>query len=155
MKSALLLLALLALAGCASPASQSAQPASAGGNALPSPEPAIPQRPAGPAPAAGKSPDKRVTVDPALNGILQIKQVRVIKETEGYLEFQVDVQNLGASAITVIYQVDWLDQDGVSLGISMEQPPCFLFAHETHPITIATPAFSARDFRMTFRPRVR
>jgi uncharacterized protein YcfL len=155
MKSALLLLTLLALAGCASPDSQPGQPAPAGGNTLPSPQPAIPRRPAEPAPAAGNTPDKRVTVDPALNGILQIKQVRVIKETQGYLEFQVDVQNLGNSAITVVYQVDWLDKDGVSLGISMDQPPCLLFAHETHPIAIATPAFSARDFRMTFRPRVR
>jgi len=120
----------------------------------PAPQPAVQSVPqAGQtAPAAGKVPDKRVTVDPALRGILQVSQVRVVKTAEGYLQFQVDVQNLSASAITVIYQVDWLDKDGVSLGISMDQPPCFLFAHETHPISIATPAFSARDFRMTFRP---
>jgi uncharacterized protein YcfL len=133
MKSALLLLTLLILAGCASPAPP----------------------PAEPAPAAGKTPDKRVTVDPALGGILQINQVRVIAATQGYLEFQVDVQNLGASLITVIYQVDWLDKDGVSMGISMDEPPCSLLPRETHPITITSPAPTAKDFRLTFRPRTR
>jgi uncharacterized protein YcfL len=134
MKPALLALALVVLAGCASPA----------------------PHPAAPAPDAGKIPDKRVSVDPALRGILQIN--RVAQDTTvapGYLEFQVNVQNLTASAITVVYEVDWLDKDGVSLGISMEQPPCFLFAHENHPITLAAPAASARDFRVTFRPRAR
>jgi len=153
MKSALLLLTLLALAGCASPASQPGSQPVSQPDAQPVSQPA--SQPGQPAPAAGKTPDKRVTVDPALKGILQINQVRIVKTTQGYLQFEVVVQNLAASAVNVIYQVDWLDQDGVSLGISMDQPPCFLFPHETHPITIATPAFSARDFRMTFRPRSR
>ena len=131
MKAALSLLALLVLTGCSAPAPQ----------------------PGGAGPAAGTQPDQRVTVDPALRGILRVNKIRDLPSTAGILQFQVDVENLSASAITVIYQVDWLDQDGVSLGISMDQPPCFLFAHETHPISIATPAFSARDFRMTFRPR--
>jgi len=65
----------------------------------------------------------------------------------------VDAQNLGAAAVTVIYQVDWLDKDGVSLGISMEEPPCFLFPRETHPIAIASPSAAAKDFRVAFRPR--
>ena len=68
-------------------------------------------------------------------------------------KFQVDVQNLSSSAKTVIYQVDWLDQDGVSLGIGMEQPPCTLLPKETLPLAIAAPAPTARDFRLTFRPR--
>jgi len=131
MKSALLLLALLVLAGCASSA----------------------PRPAEPARAAAKLPDKRVTVDPALRDILQVNRVRDIAATQGYLEFQVDVQNLTSSFTTIIYQVDWLDKDGVSLGFSMDEPPCLLFARETHSITIAAPAPTARDFRLTFRPR--
>ena len=53
--------------------------------------------------------------------------------TQGYLKFQVDVQNLSSSAKTVIYEVDWLDRDGVSLGIVMEEPPWTLFPHETLP----------------------
>jgi uncharacterized protein YcfL len=131
MKSAPWLLALLVLAGCASPA----------------------PRPAEPAQAAGKPPDKRVTVDPALRGILQIIEVRDMPATQGYLKFQVDVQNLSSSAKTIIYEVDWLDQDGVSLGIAMEAPPCTLFPKETLPLALTAPAPSARDFRLTFRPR--
>ena len=131
MKSALWLLALLILTGCASSA----------------PQPAASARP------AGNLPDKRVTVDPALRGILQVNKVQDIAAARGYLEFQVNVQNLTSSPITIIYQVDWLDKDGVSLGISMDEPPCLLFARETHPITLAAPASTARDFRLTFRPR--
>jgi uncharacterized protein YcfL len=141
MKSALLLITLLALAGCASPGSHPASPTAS----LP------PQ----PAPTGAKNPDKRVTVDAALRGILQINQVRVTPSTQGYLQFQMDVENLGSSAVTVVYQVDWLDKDGQSLGISMDQPPCLLFAHETHPIIIASPTPTARDFLVTFRPRNR
>jgi uncharacterized protein YcfL len=133
MKSISLLLALLVVAGCAAPAPRPAEPAQAG----------------------GKAPDKRVTVDPALRGILQINKVQVISAAQGILQFQVDAQNLGSSPITVIYQVDWLDKDGGSLGISMDEPPCFLFPREIHPITIAAPAPTARDFRVTFRPRGR
>ncbi len=134
-----LLLLLLAMAGCGSPGSP---PAS-----LPASLP--PQ----PAPAVAKNPDARVAVDAALRGILQIDQVRVATSTQGYLQFQIDVENLGASAVTVIYQVDWLDKDGHSLGIAMDQPPCLLFAHETHPIIITSPMPTARDFRVTFHPR--
>ena len=133
MKSIGLFLVLLAVAGCASPAPRPAEPARAG----------------------GKAPDKRVTVDPALRGILQINRVQVIPAMQGCMQFQVDAQNLGSSPITIIYQVDWLDKDGVSLGISMDEPPCFLFPRETHPITIAAPAATATDFRVTFRPRGR
>ena len=94
-------------------------------------------------------------MDAALRGILQINQVRVTPSTQGYLQFQMDVENLGSSAVTVVYQVDWLDKDGQSLGISMDQPPCLLLARETHPIIIASPTPTARDFRVTFRPRNR
>ena len=131
MKPALLALALVVLAGCASPA----------------------PHPAAPAPDAGKIPDKRVSVDPALRGILQVMEVRDMPATQGYLKFQVDVQNLSSSAKTIIYEVDWLDQDGVSLGIAMEAPPCTLFPKETLPLALTAPAPSARDFRLTFRPR--
>jgi uncharacterized protein YcfL len=73
--------------------------------------------------------------------------------TQGYLKFQVDVQNLTASAKTIIYHVDWLDKDGESLGISMEAPPCTLFPKETLPLALTAPASSARDFRLIFLPR--
>jgi len=131
MKSALLLLALLALAGCASPA----------------PHPAEPAR------AAEKLADRRVTVDPALRDILRVIQVRDMPATQGYLKFQVDVQNLSSSAKTIIYQVDWLDEAGGSLGLATEAPPCTLFRSETLPIAISAPTPAARDFRITFRPR--
>jgi uncharacterized protein YcfL len=131
MKAALLLLALLLLTGCASPAAhpaESAQP-------------------------AAKLADKRVTVDPALGGILQVVKVWDMPATQGYLKFQVDVKNLTASAKTIVYQVDWLDKDGASLGIFMEEPPCTLFPKETLPLAIAAPVPTARDFHLTFRPR--
>jgi uncharacterized protein YcfL len=104
-------------------------------------------------PVGAKNPDKRVTVDAALRGILQIKQVRVPPSAAGYLEFQVDVENLGASVVRVVYEVDWLDNAGESLGVSMDERPCTLMAHETLPITIASPVPTARDFRVTFSPR--
>ena len=131
MKFASLLLVLLVLAGCASPAPRSAEPAQAGGTI----------------------PDRRVTVDPALRGILRINKIQDILAARGYLEFQVDVQNLTASAITIIYQVDWLDKDGVSLGIAMEEPPCTLFPKETLPLAVTAPTPIAKSFRLTFRPR--
>jgi uncharacterized protein YcfL len=136
MKAPFLLLALLVLAGCSSPA----------------PSPAEPARPAA-KPADKQLADKRVTVDPALAGILQVVKVRDMSATQGYLKFQVDVQNLTSSAKTIIYQVDWLDADGASLGITMEQPPCTLFPKETLPLAIAAPAPIARDIHITFRPR--
>ena len=131
MKSAPLLVMLLILTGCSAPA----------------------PRPAETVPAAGKLPDKRVTVDPALNGIIRIKKVRDMPATQGYLRFQVDVENFSSAAKTIVYRVDWLDSDGVSLGISMDAPPCTLFRHETLPLAITAPAPTARDFRLTFRPR--
>jgi uncharacterized protein YcfL len=131
MKSAFLLVALLVLTGCSAPAPRRAVTGQ----------------------AAGQLPDRRVMVDPALRGILEIKSVRDMPATQGYLKFQVDVHNLSSTARTIIYEVDWLDRDGVSLGISMEEPPCTLFGHETLPLAITSPAASARDFRLTFRPR--
>jgi uncharacterized protein YcfL len=131
MKSALLLLALLVLTGCASPAPHPAEPAQ----------------------TAGNLPDKRVALDPALRGIVRIVKVRDMPATQGFLKFQVDVQNLTASAKTIIYEVDWLDEDGDSLGITMEAPPCTLFPNETLPLALTAPAPTARDFRLTFRPR--
>jgi uncharacterized protein YcfL len=133
MKIAPLLLALLVLTGCASPAPRPGESARTGAN----------------------QPDKRMTVDPALHGILRIATVRDLSSSHGCLGFQVNVQNLTSSAQTIIYEVDWLDKDGVSLGVSMEEPPCTLFPKETHPITITSPVPVARDFRLTFRPRRR
>jgi len=131
MKTALLLLALLLLAGCASPA----------------------PRPAEPAHPAAKPADKRVTVDPALGGILQVIEVLDMPATQGFLAFQVNVRNLSSSAKTIIYQVDWLDKDGASLGIIMEEPPYTLFPKETRRLAITAPTPTARDFHLTFRPR--
>ena len=62
------------------------------------------------------------------------------------------MRNLSASPKTVIYQVDWLDQDGASLGISMEEPPCTLFPKETLPLAVTAPTPTAKDFRLTFHP---
>ncbi len=132
MKSIPLLAMLLALASCSTPA----------------------PHPPGTVPAAGSLPDKRVTVDPALSGIIRVKQVRDMAATQGYLKFQVDVENLGSAAKTIIYQVDWLDQNGLSLGIIMDEPPCTLFPHETVPLAISAPVPTAKDFHLTFRPRV-
>jgi uncharacterized protein YcfL len=131
MKYALLLLALLALTGCASPAPRPAEPARAA-------EPLL---------------DKRVTVDPALRDVLRVIRVRDMPATQGYLKFQVDVQNLSSAAKTIIYEVDWLNEDGGSLGLATEAPPCTLFRGETLPIAITAPTPAARDFRITFRPR--
>jgi uncharacterized protein YcfL len=133
MKFTCLLVLALVFAGCSSPA--------------PKPSKAVP--------TAAELPDKRVTVDPALNGIIRVKEVRDLPATQGYLKFQVDVENLGSSAKTIIYNVDWLDKNGVSLGIAMEEPPCTLFAHETVPLSITAPAPTAKDFHLTFLPRVR
>jgi uncharacterized protein YcfL len=133
MKFACLLALALAFAGCSSSA--------------PQPPKAVP--------AAEKRPDKRVTVDPALNGVIRVKEVRDMPATQGYLKFQVDVENPGSSAKTIIYKVDWLDKDGVSLGIVMDAPPCTLFAHETVPLSITAPVPTARDFHLTFLPRVK
>jgi uncharacterized protein YcfL len=133
MNIAPLLLSLLVLTGCASPA----------------------PRPGESAPTGADHTDKRMTVDPALHGILRIAEVRDLSFRHGYLGFQVNVQNLTSSAQTIIYEVDWLDKDGVSLGVTMEEPPCTLFPRETHPITITAPVPVARDFRLTFRPRSR
>jgi|ERR1017187_1927858 uncharacterized protein YcfL len=131
MKSAPLLVMLLVLAGCSAP----------------SPHPAETAR------AAENLPDKRVTVDPALNGIIRVKKVQDMAASQGYLKIQVDLENLSSSARTIVYQVDWLDRDGVSLGISIEEPPCTLFRHETLPLAMTAPAPTARDFRLTIGPR--
>jgi len=133
MKSIPLLAMLLALAGCSAPA--------------PHPPETVP--------AAGSLPDKRVTVDPALRGVIRIKNVRDMPATQGYIKFQVDIENLASAAKTIVYQVDWLDGDGLSLGISMDEPPCTLFPHETVPLAISAPVPTAKDFHLTFRPRVK
>ena len=131
MKSAPFLLALLLLSGCTSRA------------------PAPPASPRD----AGNLPDKRLIVDPALNGILRIRKVQDMASSLGWLQFQVNVENLSSSAQTVVYQVDWLDKDGISLGLDVEEPPHTLFPTETWPLTMSAPAAVARDFRLTFRPR--
>ncbi len=131
MKSAPLLVMCLVLAGCSAPAPHPGETVG----------------------AAETLPDQRVTVDPALNGIIRVKRIQDMPPTQGYLRFQVDVENLGATAKTIIYQVDWLDREGVSLGLVMEPPPCTLFGHETLPLAITAPAPTAKDFRLTFRPR--
>jgi uncharacterized protein YcfL len=130
MKTALSLLALLVLTACSAPA--------------PRPERA--------GPAAGTQPDKRVTVDPALRGLLRVNKVRDLPSMRGFLQFQVDVVNLTSSAKTIIYEVDWLDGEGLPLGISVEMPPHTLFPRETFPMILTAPAPTAKDFLLTFRP---
>ena len=130
MKTALLLVALLVLAGCTPPVM--------------------------PPPKSGSSaPDKRVVVDPALKGIVRVRDIVDIPSPRGFLQFQANVENLSPSAITILYQVDWLDGDGASLGIVMDEPPCTLFRKEVHPIAITSPAASAKDFRLSLRPRLK
>jgi len=130
MKSVTLLLALLLLGGCAS---------------------SMPK----PVRSAAKAEDKRVVIDPALKGIVRVNEVLDLPSAPGFLQFQVNVENLGPAAITILYQVDWLDADGASLGILMDEPPCTLFRKEVHPIAITSPAASAKSFRLTIRPRLR
>ena len=131
MKAALLLLALLALTGCSAPAPQ----------------------PGGAGPVSGTQPYKRVTVDPALRGILRVNKILDQPSALGFLQFQVDVVNLTSSAKTITYEVDWLDGAGVPLGISIEMPPHTLFPRETFPMTLTAPAPAAKDFHLTFRLR--
>jgi len=125
-----LLVLLVLVGGCSSPALPSTRP-------------------------APKAEDKRVVVDPSLKGIVRVNQIFDLPSAPGFLQFQVDVENLSPAAITILYDVDWLDADGASLGIIMDEPPCTLFRKEVHPIAITSPAASAKSFRMTLRPRVR
>ena len=106
-----LLFALLFLAGCASPSAPNTAPT----------------------PTAAQKPDKRVILDPALSGILRVVQVRTENSAEGVLQFQVDVQNLTPAAKTVLYQIDWLDRDGASLGIHYDDLRWLLLPHEQAP----------------------
>jgi uncharacterized protein YcfL len=126
------MLASLVLAGCASPES-------------PKPAPA----------AAEKKPDKRVVLDPALKGSLQEVGVRTETGGDGILKFQVDVQNLTPTVQSVVYQIDWLDRDGISLGIHYDDLHWLLLPHETGPLTMTAPTPLAKDFRLTFHPRRR
>jgi len=130
MKSAALLL-LLVLAGCSSPSS-------------------LPKNG-----SAAKAPDQRVVIDPALQGIVRVREVRDQPPTMGLIRFQVNVENLSAKATTILYQVDWLDKDGASIGLIYDEPPCTMFPHEVVPVFIASPAAVAKDFRLTIRPRVK
>ena len=131
MKSVRLLLAVLLLAGaCAGPRPPKAR-------------------------LAPKAADKRVVIDPALKGIIRVNEIFDLPSAPGFLQFQINVENLGPAAITILYDVDWLDADGISLGIRMDEPPCTLFRKEVHPIAITSPAASAKSFRLTLRPRPR
>ena len=132
MKTVRLLLALLILGGC-STRGPSGKPESN---------------------VTAQAADKRVEIDPALKGIIRVRQIVEMPSPQGFLQFQVDVENLGSTAITILYQVDWLDQEGASMGIVMAEPPCTLFRKEVHPIAITSPAAAARSFRLTLRPRV-
>jgi len=134
MKFAPPLLVLLILAGCA-PASR---------------------RNIAPAPTAEKQPgkaDKHVILDPALGGSLRVMEVHTTTGGDGLLRFQVDVQNLSAAARTVIYQIDWLDRDGLSLGIRYDDLRWTLMPRETAPLSMTAPTPMAKDFRLQFRPR--
>jgi uncharacterized protein YcfL len=134
MKIALSLLVFLLLAGCASPGSRDTAPA-----------PTAEKQP-------GK-PDKHVIVDPALDGNLRVTRVHTETGGDGLLGFQVDVQNLSSAARTILYQTDWLDRDGRSLGLESQELRWTLLPRETAPLTMTAPTPLAKDFRLHFRPR--
>ena len=131
MKTAFLLLALLMLTGCAASAPPKIQPA----------------------PAKPKPPDKRVILAPELSGVLRVLNLRTETGSDGIFKFQADVQNLGPKARTFLYQIDWLDRDGASLGILGEELPWTLMRQETASLTVTAPTRMAKDFRLKFRAR--
>jgi uncharacterized protein YcfL len=116
-------------------------------------------RPAAPAPAAATQPDKpdkpdkRVILDPALGGSLRVLGVHTTTGADGVLQFQADFQNVSAAARTVLYQIDWLDRDGSSLGINYDDIPWTLLPRESAPLTMTAPTPLAKDFRLKLRPR--
>ncbi|MGD1083193.1 MAG: YcfL family protein [Verrucomicrobiota bacterium] len=128
------LLALLVLAGCASPGPSNTAPA-----------PTAEKQPG--------NPDKHLVLDPALIGSLRVLGVHTTTGADGLLKFQVDVENLSAAARTIIYQIDWLDRDGLSLGIQYDDFRWTLMPRETAPLSMTAPTPLARDFRLRFRPR--
>jgi uncharacterized protein YcfL len=128
MKSLVFLLALVLFAGCAT--HQASQPA--------------------PVPTVEKKPDRRVILDPALRAILKVVAVNSETGGDNILKFQVDVQNL-----TLVYQIDWFDKAGTSLGIKYNDLHWLLLPHETGPLTMTAPSPLVKDFRLSFRPRPR
>jgi uncharacterized protein YcfL len=108
-----------------------------------------------PAPVAEKAPDKRVILDPALRGILNVLSVHTETGGDSILKFQVDMQNLTPAPQALVYQIDWLDKDGLSLGIRYNDLHWLLLPHENGPLTMTAPSPLAKDFRLYFHPRPR
>ena len=103
--------------------------------------------------APARKPDKRAIVEPSLQGILRIVDVRSGVGPGGLLEFQVNVQNLLPKAKTIFYRTEWLDQDGALLDLPEPELSWTLLRQEYATLSRTAPAPVARDFRLKFRAR--
>jgi uncharacterized protein YcfL len=108
-----------------------------------------------PAPTPDTKPDKRIILDPALHGVLQVVAVHTQTGGDSVLQFQVDVKNLTSAPQALTYQVDWLDKDGVSLQVHYADMHWLLLPHENAPFTMTAPTPLAKDFRLSFQSRPR
>ena len=130
MKTAPILAALLLLAGCSTPTTL----------------------PSGPVPAK-KEADKRVTLDTSAAGLLKITRVTSETGPDGIFRFQVDVQNVGPSAKSFVYDIEWLDRTGALLPMATGGVPWLLLRNEASSLSQAAPSPLVKDFRLKFRAK--
>jgi hypothetical protein len=123
--------ALLAAGGC--------------GTSTPSPENPLQTQ-------AQVSSDKRVTLSPALKGVLVVTRVETPAASSGYSQVRITVRNLSKQPRRININVQWLGGNGDVLPLPYALPPWPLLGGETSPLTLTAPSPLAKDFRAEFVP---
>jgi uncharacterized protein YcfL len=110
------------------------------------------------APAPTQSPadsDRRFIIAPELNGLLHVLSVRSWRQADGFLSFQVNVQNLTDAPQQFNYRIEWFDKDGTPLPLVAQAPlPWTLMGREMSSVVMTAPTRLADDFGIAFVPVV-
>ncbi len=94
--------------------------------------------------------DKRVVIDPALEGSIRVVRIKAESGSNGFLKIQLNLQNMTDSPKEFFYRMDWFEKDGTPLPMASATTPWMLLKGETSFLAATAPTPAARDFCVTF-----
>jgi uncharacterized protein YcfL len=94
--------------------------------------------------------DRRVFIDPALHGAVQLLQVSLGSGDRGFLRIELGVKNAAQTVTPFGYQFEWIDRNGEMLDVPSPDIPVTLKPDETTTILAMAPTPLARSFRVYF-----
>ncbi len=95
---------------------------------------------------------KRCVVAPALQHIISIERVGMLKPEDGNLKIEVKIKNLTGASQHFQYHLEWFNADGQKLPVDDGYRTWLLVDHEIAYIGAAAPTAYAADFGIAFVP---